>query len=110
MFETNQIYPGFIATNICRNALVGQAGEKYSENDSAIANGLPAEEVADRILEAIYFRDAETEVLNTWWMSIQALVCSFSTSLHRYLGFRNYEYQKRMQREIAEKKDAAVAA
>lgn len=53
------IVPGFINTDIARNALTG-SGAPTGEQDEDIANGLPVEECARRILQG--FREGTEEI------------------------------------------------
>ncbi|CAD7957491.1 unnamed protein product [Amoebophrya sp. A25] len=102
----HNVFPGFIATNIAKNALVGK-GEAFGVSDAKIENGLPPEEVVNRMLAGVYFEDSEIEVLNTWWMRVQALLSRWSGAMHRYFALTNYRDQVRMAEE-ARAKEASM--
>ncbi|WP_128892185.1 SDR family NAD(P)-dependent oxidoreductase [Erythrobacter sp. HKB08] len=46
------IYPGSVATDVSRNALTG-SGEKRGRSDDVIDNGIPADEAANTMLDAV---------------------------------------------------------
>ncbi len=50
--SVHTIYPGSVATNVSRNALTG-AGVARNRSDKAIDNGIPADEAARTMLDAI---------------------------------------------------------
>jgi short-subunit dehydrogenase len=50
--SVHTIYPGSVATNVSRNALTGE-GAARGRSDKAIDNGIPADEAARTMLDAI---------------------------------------------------------
>ena len=117
--RVTSVYPGFVRTNIAKNALVstgtaestpaaaatqtagsaaetptGTGSKRFGKDDPMIANGLPVEAVVDRILAAAAFGDAEDDVSNTLWMDAQIALCAVSSSWHRFLGRWNYAKSK----------------
>ncbi len=50
--NVHMIYPGSVATNVARNAMVGD-GAKRGVSDDAIDNGIPADEAARTMLDGI---------------------------------------------------------
>ncbi len=55
------IYPGSVATDVSRNALKGD-GAKREKSDSIIDNGIPADEAAASMLDAVALNQREIVV------------------------------------------------
>lgn len=51
--SVTDVYPGYVQTNISKNALVGD-GSSFGKLDENIKSGMKAEEASKRILKAIY--------------------------------------------------------
>ncbi len=52
------IYPGYVQTNISKNAVTGQ-GDSFGKLDSNIAKGMTVEQCVDQILKAITLKRTE---------------------------------------------------
>lgn len=58
--KVHMIYPGSVATNVARNAMVGD-GSKRGSSDKAIDEGIPADDAAKTMLDGI--ANGEREIL-----------------------------------------------
>ena len=56
------IMPGYISTNLSKNALVGKSGEKLGYTDKNIANGLKPEYFAKKSVQAIFRKESELQI------------------------------------------------
>jgi dehydrogenase/reductase SDR family member 7B len=50
--QVMQVYPGYVQTNISKNAMTGSGG-KFGKVDSNIKNGLPVSEACEQIIKAL---------------------------------------------------------
>lgn len=55
------IYPGFIQTNLSKNALAADGG-KFGKTDNDIATGMPASEFARKAIYSIYTKEKESTI------------------------------------------------
>jgi len=56
------IYPGYIDTNISKNASVGKADEKFGKTDYNIANGMKVHEFCNQTVKAIHLGRTEITI------------------------------------------------
>lgn len=92
------VFPGFVKTNIARNALTanGEVPFNGAIHDEKIEQGLPPIDVVDRMLAGVYFGEEEVEVFNDWSMRLQALLARVSTKLHRMFARSQFRQQHQM--------------
>ncbi|KRX02847.1 hypothetical protein PPERSA_04050 [Pseudocohnilembus persalinus] len=57
--SVTNIFPGYIQTNVSKNALAGKAGETLGKTDANIENGLTTDQFCDQALHGIYVKDLE---------------------------------------------------
>lgn len=77
--EVNVICPGYVQTDISRNALQGD-GDKHGKMDEGQATGLSAEDCANRIIRAIEKNRAEVIIGKEW---IFVTIRRFFPSIYR---------------------------
>jgi len=85
-----QVYPGYVSTNISKNALSG-SGEKFGKLDSDIKNGMSVEECSDQILRALTVGRTEIVVGNLA-MQLTPLIAQFDF-LCDFVGKMYYKKQ-----------------
>ncbi len=60
------VMPGYIRTNISKNALAGGAGEKFGQTDKNIDQGMDPEKFAKEAVGAIYNNENEVSIAEKW--------------------------------------------
>ena len=50
------VNPGYVNTNVSKNALIGDGTKSFGKTDTNIAQGMTIEEHSDIVAEAIYYK------------------------------------------------------
>jgi short-subunit dehydrogenase len=61
------VMPGYIRTNLSKNALAGGAGEKFGKTDTNIETGMDPERFAREAVGAIYNKENEVSIADKWF-------------------------------------------
>jgi short-subunit dehydrogenase len=67
------ILPGYIKTNLSKNALTASEGERFGRDDENAAKGMDAGEMARQAVRAIYLRVNEVYI-GKEWLPVIALI------------------------------------
>jgi len=85
-----QVYPGYVQTNISKNAVTG-TGDKFGKLDGNIKKGQPVDEACDHIMRAMHLRYTEVMIGN-WLVQILPYLVS-NTKLAQFLSQKFYKRQ-----------------
>lgn len=58
--------PGYIKTNLAKNAMAAEKGAKFGRTDGNIANGMEPEKFAREAVGAIYNKENEVSIGEQW--------------------------------------------
>ncbi len=71
--SVTNILPGYIKTNLSKNALTAAEGERFGQDDENAARGMDAGEMARQAVRAIYVRAKEVYI-GKEWLPVIALI------------------------------------
>ena len=81
--------PGYVKTNIAKNAYAANEGEKFNITDSNIAKGMAADAFAKEAVKAIFMKENEVQIsenkLMPFYIMLRALVPDLA-----FIGLRQY--------------------
>jgi short-subunit dehydrogenase len=89
--NVTQVYPGYVQTNISKNAATG-SGQSFGKVDDNIGSGMPVDKAAEIILKATYLKRHEVIVGSMGYWFITRL-CYLSTIVNTIAGDVKYRSQ-----------------
>lgn len=81
--------PGYISTNLSKNALVGKSGERLGYTDKNILNGLKPDYFARKSVQAIYMKENELQISSGALIPLGIFMRNISPDLSFLLLWRN---------------------
>ena len=86
--------PGYIKTNLPKNAFAGKPGEKFGKMDLNIASGMEPDAFAKETVGAIFNNENEVSVSNNWMPILGIVLRNLCPDLVFALLYRNGKNQK----------------
>lgn len=89
-----QVYPGYVQTNISKNAKTG-SGQTFGKLDDNIKKGMPVEKAVDMIIRATYLKRAEVYVCG-WLYYFVPRLAFISSTLNYLILKKAFKMQKKV--------------
>ncbi len=64
------ILPGYVKTNISKNALAAEAGKSFGKTDTNIEKGMEVDDFAREAVKAIFRGENEAQISTSWIVPI----------------------------------------
>jgi short-subunit dehydrogenase len=88
------IMPGYIRTNISKNAFGAEAGKKFGKVDSNIEEGMAADQFAREAVAAAYNNENEVSIGRLWWPALGIALRNVCPDLVFHLLYKNAKNQE----------------
>lgn len=87
--SVTNVYPGYVSTNLSKNALVGGKGQTFSKTDTNISNGLTTEAFCKECLYGIENKFNDLVIDNSFKSRLGIGLKPFLPDLVHYLTYKN---------------------
>lgn len=68
--KVTMILPGYVKTNISKNAFAAEAGKSFGKTDTNIEKGMDVNVFASEAVKAIYRGENETQISKSWLLPL----------------------------------------
>ena len=93
------LHPGYVNTNLSKNALAAEAGKKYGKMDDSTSKGQSVEDFSERALRAIYLKERETIIADNFKNGLAVPLRNL------FPNFIFKQIEKKKQKELKKKLD-----